>query len=128
MTSFLKSGIKLTIQKFEWITLKNIQKVGTIFFRLTVQLSGLVCLLVGLLLSPLGVQLDEVVDAEDGDCGLRGELEALDLWNRRLENAGLAVVADHAVGQVEAEVSEFGVIRLGLEMLKQLSLIYIFVL
>ena len=73
-------------------------------------------MLVRLLLSPLRVQLDEVVDAENGDGSLGGELQTLDLGDCRLENAGLAVVADDAVGQVEAEVLEVGVLGFGLEM------------
>ena len=59
----------------------------------------------------LGVELDHVVDAEDGDGGLGGEAEALDLGDGGLEDAGVEVVADFARGEVETrELEGLGVV------------------
>ena len=58
-------------------------------------------LLVGLLLALLGRQLDHVVDPEDGDGGLGGELERLDLGDGGLEHAGLLVVPHQPLVQVQ---------------------------
>ena len=49
------------------------------FFSSTVELARLVGLLVAFLLSLLRLQLDQVVDSQDGDGGLCGELQALHL-------------------------------------------------
>ena len=58
----------------------------TSFVPSAVELSRLVGLLVALLLSLLRLQLDQVVDPQDGDGSLGGELQALHLnmmkqWN-----------------------------------------------
>lgn len=47
------------------------------------------------------VKLDHVVNAEDGNGSLRGELDALNLANGRLQHTGLAVVPHYALGQVK---------------------------
>ena len=53
-----------------------------------------------LLLLLLGGELDHVVDAQHGDGRLRGELDHLDLGERRLDDARRKVVLDLAcVGQ-----------------------------
>ena len=71
-------------------------------------------MLVALLLSLLGLQLDEVVNPEDGDGRLRRELEALDLGDGGLEDAGFLVVPDDALVEVQAVVLHVGVVGLGL--------------
>ena len=49
----------------------------------------------------LGSYLDHVVDPEDGDGRLRGELEALDLAHGRLKDARLPVVPDDAIDEIQ---------------------------
>lgn len=71
--------------------------------RLTLQgtrLHGIPVRLAALLL--LGEQLDEVVDTEDGDGGLRGKLQTLCFDRDGLVHAGLTVVSWFAVYQVQA--------------------------
>ena len=55
-----------------------------------------------------GVELDDVVNAQNGRGGLGGKLEALDLAHGGLEHAGLDVVANDALVQVEAHVLQRG--------------------
>lgn len=50
------------------------------------------------------VQLDERVDSHNGDTGLDGALQLLDLAHAGLEGAGLDAVVDPALCQVEAVV------------------------
>ncbi len=47
------------------------------------------------------VQLDQLVNAEDGDGGLGRELHTLHLRDQRLEHAGFFVVAHDAGFEVE---------------------------
>lgn len=70
---------------------------------LPLQRPGLHGLLVRPALLLLGEELDEVVDAEDGDGGFGGELEALGLDQGRLVDAGLAVVSGLPVQQVQTD-------------------------
>ena len=49
----------------------------------------------------LGRQLDHVVDSQNGDGRLGGELQALDLGHGRLEYASGAIVANLSLHQVE---------------------------
>ena len=61
-------------------------------------------MLIRLFVALLWLQLDEIVDPEDGDCGLGGELQTLDLGYRRFEDSGHHVISNGAVRQVEAKV------------------------
>ena len=48
------------------------------------------------------VELDEVVDSEDGDCGLGGKLQTLHLADERLEDTSFLVVHDRVFLVVES--------------------------
>ena len=47
-------------------------------------------------------QFDHVVDTQDGDGGLRGKLQTLDLAYAGLENTGRLVVPNDALDQVKS--------------------------
>lgn len=66
----------------------------------------MVSLLVRLLFSSLRLKLDEVVDSEDGDGRLGGELQRLYLRDRGFEDTGQHVVPEGAVGEIQAVVLE----------------------
>lgn len=51
-------------------------------------------------------QFDEVVDAEDGDGGLGGKLEAFGLDHGGFVHTGLLVVSGFAVHQVQTDPTE----------------------
>lgn len=53
----------------------------------------------------LRVQLDDRVNAHDGNAGLDGTLELLDLAHAGLKDAGLQGVVDAALHQVQAVVA-----------------------
>ena len=78
------------------------------------ELSAAQRVLVAPLVTLLRLQLDAVIDPEDGDGGLGGELELLHLGERRLEDAVLPVVAHDALHQVQADVTQLGPLRLRL--------------
>ena len=71
-------------------------------------------MLVRLLLSSLWSKLDEVVNSEDCDGCLGGELERFDLGDGGFEDAGLLVVPHHALVEVQAAVLQVSVLLLGL--------------
>lgn len=49
----------------------------------------------------LGVQLDEVIDTQDGDGGLSGELETFDLADGGFKDAASFVVSYHSLDQIK---------------------------
>ena len=49
----------------------------------------------------LGVELDEVINTQDGDGGLGGELETFDLADGGFKNATSFVVSYHSLDQVK---------------------------
>ena len=59
-------------------------------------------------------QCDHVVDAKNGDGGLGGEFETLDLGDGRLQNSRLLVVADDALEEIQADPLQVGVFRFDL--------------
>lgn len=67
-----------------------------------VELAASIRLLVAVRVLLFRVELDHVVDSEDGDRGLRGELERFDLGNGRLEHPGLLVVDHLALVEIQA--------------------------
>ena len=75
---------------------------------------SLTALITLLLLGLLRVKLDQVVDAQDGERRLGGELDALELGKRRLEHALAEVVLQLALDEVEAVTREVRLVRLGL--------------
>ena len=81
---------------------------------LTIEGSVSISLLVRLLLSLLWLQLDHVVDPQDGDGGPCGKLQGLDVRDGGLKDAGLLVVPDHPLVEVEAAVLQLLMLLLGL--------------
>ena len=59
-------------------------------------------------------EFDHVVDSEDGDGGLGGELEALHFGNGGLQDAGLFVITHDAFEEIQAHPLEIGVLRFDL--------------
>lgn len=64
------------------------------------------CRLVSVLLLLVGVELDHIVDSEDGHSGLSGEAKALNLGNSRLHHSSLEIVSDLALHQVKSRILE----------------------
>lgn len=60
---------------------------------------------VAIILLPLGVQLDDRVNAHDGYAGLDGTLQLLDLAHAGLEDTGLQAVVNASLHQVQAVVA-----------------------
>ena len=59
-----------------------------------------------------GVHLDEVVNSKDRDGGLGGEVQTLDLAQRRLHNTGTEVVDDLTLDQIQAHVLQVRLVGL----------------
>lgn len=78
---------------------------------LLLQLAGVAGVLIALALW-FGVQLDHVVDAQDGDGGFGGELQRLDFRHSGLQHAGREVVAERALGEVQTHPLEVRVFNL----------------
>ena len=81
---------------------------------LAVQGSISIGLLVGLLLTLLRLQLDHVVDPQDCDGGLCGELQGLDLGDGGLEHTSLLVVPNHPFIEIQATILQLLMLLLGL--------------
>ena len=78
--------------------------VHQIVLFLAVQGAVGVGLLVRLLLAPRRIDLYHVVNPEDRDGSLGGELEGFDVGDYGLEDTGLLVVPHHSLVQVQAAV------------------------
>ena len=56
----------------------------------------------------LGVELDQIVDPQNGDSSLSGETQALDLADSRLHDTSFQIVANTALQQIQARKTQFG--------------------
>lgn len=95
-------GLTLDSGGHEELLLDKYRQVKNLDPPLTVERSRLDRVPVGRPALLLWEGLDEVVDAEDGDGGLRGHLQALGFDHGGLVHAGLAVVSGLAVDEVQA--------------------------